>query len=124
MMGEHYCYFMHRQECLFATGAQAGKCLPLVSSPKGTSANPSRKINADIATGIPIVWKWRIPMPTRNVKPAAVKRPKLVMKAKALARHSVLYCSGSQKEYTMKFAPPKPSSTEHTINHAMALCCM
>src|ERR1700730_4972605 len=35
--------------------SQAGRCLPLVSSPKGTSARPTRNTRADIATGIPIV---------------------------------------------------------------------
>ena len=39
----------------FFVCGQAGRCLPLVSSPKGTSASPTRKTRADIATGIPIV---------------------------------------------------------------------
>ena len=40
--------------------------------------------------------------------PAPPKRAKEVEKAKALARHSVGYCSGSQRVYTAKLAPPKP----------------
>src|ERR1700674_2418816 len=40
---------------VFTVSAQAGRCLPLVSSPNGTRARPTRKTRADIATGIPIV---------------------------------------------------------------------
>ena len=39
----------------FSRRFQDGKYFPLVSSPKGTSASPTRKTRADIATGIPIV---------------------------------------------------------------------
>jgi len=39
------------------------------------------------ATSVPIVWKYRIPAPTRNVTHAEAKRPTEVENAKALARH-------------------------------------
>ena len=39
----------------FSRCSQDGKYFPLVSSPKGISASPTRKTRADIATGIPIV---------------------------------------------------------------------
>lgn len=59
------------------------------------------------ATSVPIVWKYRIPAPTRNVTHAEAKRPTEVENAKALARHSVGYRSGSQMGYITKLAPPR-----------------
>src|SRR5260370_33258642 len=61
-----------------------------------------------------------MPAPTRNVRPAPAKRPMLVVNAKALTRHSVGYCSGIQKEYTTKLAPPNPRKNVHSMNQPRA----
>lgn len=70
------------------------------------------KAIAVIATGTPSEPKWRTPAPTRKVMPAPPKRANDV--AKALARHSVGYCSGSQSVYTAKLAPPSPRKNRQT----------
>src|SRR5207244_11071579 len=92
----------------------AGKRRPRVSSLSGTRRSPITKARAVDATGIPIEPTWRTPAPTRNVIPAPQKRAKEVANAKALARHSVGYCSGSHSVYTEKLAPPKPRKNSHT----------
>ena len=73
------------------------------------------------ATGVPSEPKWRTPAPTKNVIPAPMKRAKDVEKAKALARHSVGYCSGSHRVYTEKLAPPRPRKNRQTKNNGKAL---
>src|ERR1700722_12042225 len=80
-------------------GAQVRKVggRPLVSSPHGVRSRPAAKAIAVRATGVPMLPKWRTPAPTRKVIAAPMKRAKEVEKAKALARHSVGYCSGSQR---------------------------
>src|SRR5271163_2422723 len=97
-----------------------GKVCPRVSAPSGVSSRPMAKAIPVSATGVPTEPKWRTPAPTRKVIPAPAKRAKEVEKAKALARHSVGYCSGSQSVYTEKLAPPKPRKKRHTKNHGRA----
>jgi hypothetical protein len=48
-----------------------------------------------MATGVPSDPKCRTLAPTKKVIPAPPNRAKEVENAKALARHSVGYCSGS-----------------------------
>jgi hypothetical protein len=93
-----------------------GSARPRVSSPKGSSSNPITNAIEVIATGVPIVWKYWTPLPTRNVMPAPAKRPTEVANANALARQSVEYCSGSQSVYIAKFAPPTPRKNRQTMN--------
>src|ERR1700757_840187 len=85
-----------------------GSGFPAVSSPKGKRASPSMNATQVSATGAPILWKYETPAPTRNVIPAATKRPIEIASANALARHSVGYCSGSQSVYIAKLAPLNP----------------
>src|SRR3954471_16109611 len=76
---------------------QAGRGRPRVSVPRGRRARPTRKATEVRATGTPMVWKRATPAPTRKVIPAPANRPTEVAKAKAVARHSVGYCSGSHR---------------------------
>src|SRR5262249_18191983 len=78
------------------TEVHAGRSLPRVSTASGSIAIPMRNAIEVRATGVPIVCMRETPAPTRNVMPAAAKRPMDVANAKALPRHSVRYCSGSQ----------------------------
>src|ERR1051326_2378917 len=52
--------------------------------------------------------------------PAPANRPIDVANAKALARQSVVYCSGSHSVYIAKFAPPRPRKNNTRKNHASA----
>lgn len=98
----------------------AGKCLPRVSAANGIRSSPSAKAIEVMATGVPSDPKWRTPAPTRKVIPAPPNRANEVENAKALARHSVGYCSGSQRVYTAKLAPPNPRKKRQTKNHGRA----
>src|SRR5208283_4785754 len=93
-----------------------GKVCPRVSAPKGVSTSPMAKAMPVSATGVPIDPKCRTPAPTRNVIPAPANRANEVEKAKALARHSVGYCSGNHSVNTEKFAPPSPRKNRQTKN--------
>jgi hypothetical protein len=75
----------------------AGKRWPRVSSPNGIRSSASAKAIEVIATGVPSEPKCRTPAPTRKVIPAPPNRANEVENANALARHSVGYCSGSQR---------------------------
>src|ERR1700731_268962 len=75
----------------------AGSVWFRVSTANGISSNPKANAMEVIATGVPSDPKCRTPAPTRKVIPAAPKRANEVEKAKALARHSVGYCSGSHR---------------------------
>src|SRR5580658_2559127 len=99
----------------------AGKCVPRVSAANGIRSSPSAKATEVIATGVPSDPKCRTPAPTRKVIPAPPNRANEVEKAKALARHSVGYCSGSQRVYTAKLAPPNPRKKRQTKNHGSAV---
>src|ERR1700678_3570540 len=98
-----------------------GRRSPRVSAAKGIRSNPRAKATELIAPGVPRDPKGRTPAPTRKVIPAPPKRANDVEKAKALARHSVGYCSGSQRVYTAKLAPPSPRKNRQTKNHGSAL---
>src|SRR5262245_3999850 len=100
--------------------AYVGSGLPVVSSPKGRSANPIRNAIDVSATGVPIVWNYGTPARTRNVMPAPTNRPADVANANALARHSVGYCSGSHNVYIAKLAPPSPRNQSTTKNGTSA----
>src|SRR5436190_3631215 len=99
---------------------QAGSVLPRVSSPKGRRSRPTKNAIEVSATGVPMVWKYVTPKPTRKVMPAPTNRPADVAKANALARQSVGYCSGSHSVYIAKLAPPRPRKNSTMKNGASA----
>src|ERR1700690_412820 len=98
----------------------SGRGCPLVSTPKGSKTRPRKNASEVNATGVPIVPIEETPAPTRKVMPAPIKRPDGVANPKALARHSVRYCSGSHNEYIAKFAPPTPWKNRMVRNQGSA----
>jgi hypothetical protein len=60
-----------------------------------SEASLDQKATEVIATGVPSEPKWRMPAPTMHAIAAPPNRANDVAKAKALARHSVGYCSGN-----------------------------
>jgi len=121
-------YFLQGDEALtyFLGGMRYG---PGARDVQGTNRSPPRGFNTDKAhptrpsTGVPSVPKCCTPAPTRNVIPAPANRPTDVVKANALPRQSVEYCSGSHNVYIAKLAPPTPSAkrTGKNIVSALAL---
>ena len=64
---------------------------------RGMISKPIPKATAVNATGLPRVPIWLTKAPTPKFAPAAMKRPNEVVKANAVARTAVPYCSGSQR---------------------------
>ncbi len=56
--------------------------------------------------------------------PTPTNRPTELTNAIALARQSVVYCSGSQSVYIAKFAPPRPRKKMHTNSQGSAFAAM
>jgi pimeloyl-ACP methyl ester carboxylesterase len=75
---------------------------------KGNDQQPIPNAIAVNATGLPRVPMRLTSAPTPKLTPAAMKRPNEVVKANAVARTVVPYCSGSQRLKTAKLPPKKP----------------
>src|SRR5262249_37449360 len=91
-----------------------GSFWPRVSRAKGMTARPRTKGIAVRA----MTWPRD---PVQAIKPAMakfaaapMKRPKLVQKAKAVARMVVVYCPGSQRLNMAKFPPARPKKNRMT----------
>ena len=93
--------------------------MPLVSRPKGMTANPITKgiaVSAITEPSDPVHW---ISPAMAKFAPAPKKRPNEVQKAKAVARISVGYCSGSHRLYMAKLPPARPKKNK-TIRNGLS----